>query len=359
MRINRIEKVHTILQRMELDACVIKGMDNIFYLTGFRGSEGTLVVTKGDVFLLTDFRYITYANEVTKGIQVIEVRQRDGGLRDICLKYGVHRMGFDSFHVTHNVYSTWTAILPDTVELVPMDLVIEEIRTIKEPEEVTAIVGAIQIATDAFNETLNIIKPGVSEKDIANHLDYCMRKNGADAPSFQTIVASGPRAALPHAEPSHRKIVPGDTIIIDFGAQVDGYCSDETCTILMGNPIDKIQEIYTIVNDARKMALNSLKQGMEIKALDHMVRSYIEEKGYGEFFKHGLGHGVGIAVHEPPSINSISDGVFKENMILTIEPGIYLPNLGGVRLEDMVLVSQGKAHVLTQLRKDMTLTLNS
>ncbi len=351
-RIPRIEKVLAILEQLDIDACALRGMENIYYLTGFRGSEGTLVVTKGDILLLTDFRYITHAKEVTKGLQIVEVKQRNGALPDICKKYNIKRMGFDSFHMVYNIYSTWKISLPG-VELVPMDHIIEEIRTIKEPEEITAIMKAIRIATDAFTEILGEIAPGRTEKEVANDLDYAMRRLGADCPSFQTIVASGYRAALPHAEPSDKKITSGEAVIIDFGAQVDGYCSDETCTVIAGEPDEKIREIYTIVDDARKLALKSVKTGMSIKSLDGLVRGYIEEKGYGDFFKHGVGHGVGIAVHESPTINSMSDGILEENMILTIEPGIYLPNIGGVRLEDMVLVTAEKAQILTHIRKDM------
>ena len=192
MRENRIDKVFQIIQEMGQDACALKGMDNIFYLTGFRGSEGTLVVTKGDVILLTDFRYITYAREVTKNIHVVEVRQKQNAFLDICQKYGIHRMGFDAFHVPYNVYKAWEETLPGVV-LVPLTGAIEEIRKIKEPDEINAIAKAITIATDSFTEVLEKIVPGRTEKEIANDLDYTMRRLGADNPAFQTIVASGPR----------------------------------------------------------------------------------------------------------------------------------------------------------------------
>jgi Xaa-Pro aminopeptidase len=180
-----------------------------------------------------------------------------------------------------------------------------------------------------------------------------MRRLGADGPAFQTIVASGPRAALPHAEPSDKSVTDGEAIIIDFGARVNGYCSDETCTVSVGEIKGKVQEIFTVVDDARKLALKTVKAGMSIKELDTLVRGYIEEKGYGDFFRHGVGHGVGIAVHEAPAISSVSQGVLEENMVVTIEPGIYLPNIGGVRLEDMVLITQENARVLTHIRKDI------
>ncbi|HVN95434.1 MAG TPA: Xaa-Pro peptidase family protein [Syntrophorhabdaceae bacterium] len=352
MRENRIEKVLHVIGEAGLDACVLKGMDNIFYLTGFRGSEGTLVVTKGDVILLTDFRYITHAKEATRGIQVVEVRQKQNVFLDICQKYGIQRMGFDSFHVPYNLYQLLKEMLPD-VSLIPLENSIEEIRQIKEPDEINAMVNAITIATDSFTEVLERIVPGRTEKEVASDLDYAMRRLGADNAAFQTIVASGPRSALPHAEPSDRPIALGDAVIIDFGVQVNGYCSDETCTVLMGPPKEEIGAIYTIVDEARRLGLAHAKAGVAIKDLDAIVRGYIGEKGYGEFFRHGVGHGVGIAVHEAPTISSNSQGLLEENMIVTIEPGIYLPNIGGVRLEDMVLITEEGASVLTRLRKDL------
>jgi Xaa-Pro aminopeptidase len=350
MREKRIERVHKIIEEAGVDACAIRGMENIYYLTGFRGSEGTLIVTRGDVLLLTDFRYITYAKETTKNVQIVELRQRQKTLLDVCQRYEIRTLGFDSFHMDFNVYRAWQDMLGD-IELAPLDHPIEEIRKIKEPDEIAAIVKSIGIATDAFNEVLGNIRPGCTEKEIANDLDYTMRRLGADGPSFQTIIASGARAALPHGEPSDKKIAEGESIIIDFGAQVNGYCSDETCTICVGTPDEKINEIGEIVHDALKIGLATMKAGMPIKELDTLVRGYIEDKGYGEFFRHGVGHGVGIAVHEAPTINSVSDGIFEENMIVTVEPGIYLPGVGGVRLEDMALITKEKAQVLSCIKK--------
>ncbi len=352
MRENRIEKVLDIMKKMELDSCVLRGMENIFYLTGFRGSEGALLITNGDVLLLTDFRYITHAMEITKDIKVVELRQKQNTLAELCERYGIKKMGFDSIHTTYSVYKKWKDTI-ENVELVPLENEIEDIRKYKEPEEIDAIMKAILIATEAFTEVLEKIYPGRTEKEIARELEYMMREFGADGPSFATIVASGVRTALPHAEPTDKEIKEGEAVIVDFGAQVDGYCSDETCTISIGEINGKIQEVFSIVNNARELALGKMKAGMPLKELDMMVRGVIDDAGYGEFFRHGVGHGVGIAVHEAPTINSMGEGILEENMVVTIEPGIYLPNLGGVRLEDMVLITEGKPRVLTQIRKDM------
>jgi Xaa-Pro aminopeptidase len=351
MRENRVEKVLALLRMTDLDACLVKGMDNIYYLSGFRGSEGTLLITKGDVYLLTDFRYITYAQEVTQGIKIIEVRDKKNILGEICSHHGIQKIGFDSIHTPFSVYKKWSEAL-DGIHLVPLENPVEEIRKIKEPEEIDKIVKAIDVATKAFAEIFEKIRPGQTEKDIANDLEYTMRRFGAEGPSFPTIVASGPRAALPHAEPSDKEIQSGEMVIIDFGAQVNGYCSDETCTLSIGEVNGKMQDIYTVVSNAKKLALERTRVGVPIKEVDMMVRGSIDEAGYGEFFRHGTGHGVGIAVHETPSINSTSDGILEEGMVITIEPGIYLPNIGGVRLEDMVLITADSPRLLTRIRKD-------
>ena len=352
MRENRVEKVLALLSKMELDACLLKGMDNIFYLTGFRGSEGTLLVTRGDVFLMTDFRYITHAQEVTHGIKIVELRDKKNILEEICNQYGIRKIGFDSLHTPFFAYKKWSETA-ESVEFVPLDNTIEEIRKNKEPEEIDKIISAIEIATKAFTEVFGGIHPGQTEKEVANHLDYAMRRLGAEGPSFQTIVASGPRAALPHAEPTDKQIQEGEMVIIDFGAQANGYCSDETCTLSIGEVNGKMHDIYTIVNNAKQFALDKIKVGKPIKEVDMIVRGYIEEAGYGDFFRHGTGHGVGIAVHEAPAINSTGEGLLEEGMVITIEPGIYIPNLGGVRLEDMLLITADAPRVLTHIRKDM------
>ena len=331
---------------------MLRGMDNIFYLTGFRGTEGTLLVTRGDVFLLTDSRYITYAQEVATGCTVLEVRAKDRILDDLFRKYAITKSGFDSFHTSFQMYQSWKEGSPD-VEFVPLAGDIEAIRQCKEPEEVLALRKAIDIATEAFASIYGTILPGRTEREIANDLDYAMRRLGAEGPSFETIVASGPRAALPHGHPTDRVLEAGEAVIIDFGCLVDGYCTDETCTVSLGEASKEIKEIYAVVREAKQKGIDSVRVGLPLQELDMIVRGFIEEKGYGAFFGHGTGHGVGIAVHEPPAVTARSDGLLEEYMVITIEPGIYLPHVGGVRLEDMVLVRENGGEVLTRSRKDL------
>jgi Xaa-Pro aminopeptidase len=246
----------------------------------------------------------------------------------------------------------WRETAP-SVELLPVGVEIETIRAEKEPEEILAMRRAIQLTTDAFTRVLTNIAPGRTEKQIAAELDYTMKSLGADGPSFETIVASGVRAALPHARPTDKRLQQGETVIIDFGCQLDGYSTDETCTIALGEIDQKLRGIFDVVDEARKAGLKAVRAGLPIHELDALVRGTVEEHGYGEFFRHGTGHGVGIAVHEAPAITAKTEGLLEANMVVTIEPGIYLPNVGGIRMEDMILVTETGGEVLTHLRKDL------
>ncbi len=352
MNERRLNRVLAVLKQMDVDAIIIRGMDNIYYLTGFRGSEGSLLITKGDVVLLTDFRYITYAAEVTKDVTIVEAKEKDNPLAMLCSRYGIKRIGFDSYNTVYQVYQRWHETVPE-VELLPIGSELEGIRAQKEPEELLAIRRAIQIATEAFSRILEHIAPGTTEKRVAAELDHAMRMLGADGPSFDTIVASGARAALPHAQPSGKPLRQGETVIIDFGCLCDGYTCDETCTIAIGDVDQKMREIFGVVDEARKTGIKAVRAGLPVSELDALVRGAVEEHGYGEFFRHGTGHGVGIAVHEAPAITSKTEGLLEENMVITVEPGIYIPNVGGIRMEDMVLVRENGGEVMTHLRKDL------
>lgn len=351
MKQERIRKVHAILDETGIDACIIRGMDNIFYLTGFRGSEGMVVVNRETTVLMTDSRYITHAREVARDAVVVEMRNRKKDIGDLFDRYSIKRAGFDSSHTTYGEYEFLRETLDD-VQLLPIGSKVEGIRICKDGEEIAAIRKAIDVATEAFVQTVGRLVPGRTEREIANELDYAMRRLGAEKPAFDTIVASGPRAALPHAEPSDREIREGETVIIDFGARVDGYCSDETCTVTVGALTGKLAEIFDIVNEARKLGIDSVKAGMPVSELDRVVRDRISSAGYGEYFRHSTGHGIGIAVHEAPTVNLSANGDFRENMVVTVEPGIYIPGLGGVRLEDMVVIESEGARVLTKIEKD-------
>jgi Xaa-Pro aminopeptidase len=352
MREKRLNRVLHVMKQMDVDAVIIKGMDNIYYLTGFRGSEGSLLVTKGDPVLLIDFRYLTHAAEVTKGVTIVEIKDKENPLAILSERYGIKRLGFDSFNTTYQIYERWKEAVPK-IEFVPIGAELESIRAQKEPEEILAIQRAIQLATEAFTLMLGKIAPGRTEKQVAAELDHAMRSLGAEGPSFETIVASGARAALPHAQPTNKALQKGETVIIDFGCHLEGYTSDETCTITLGEPDQKLQDIYVVVDKARRKGIQAVRAGVPVRELDALVRGTIEEHGFGEYFRHGTGHGLGIAVHEAPAITAKTDTLLEENMVITVEPGIYIPHVGGVRMEDVVLVGENGGEVLTRLRKDL------
>jgi Xaa-Pro aminopeptidase len=352
MQETRRKSVVSVLDRLALDALLIRGMQNILYLTGFKGSEGSLLVTRGDCVLMTDSRYILHAMEVAEGITVLETRENDGTLSTLNNRYGVHRLGFDSLYTTYRMYQRYLEWLAG-LELVPVEKELEEIRRCKDDSEMAVIRKGLEIATQAFNRTFEKMVPGSTEREIANELDYAMRSLGAEAPAFETIVASGPRAALPHARPTDRSFQEGDLVIIDFGCLCDGYNTDETVTLCVGEPSSELHEIHAIVNDARKKGIEAARAGVLVRDVDAVVRGHIEERGYGQYFRHGTGHGVGVDVHEAPAITPRTEGMLEENMVVTIEPGIYLPHVGGVRLEDMIVIREGQAEVLTSLRKDL------
>ena len=270
MNERRINRVLHVLKQMDVDAIIIRGMDNVFYLSGFRGSEGSLLVTRGDVVLLTDFRYLTHAAEVTKGIAIVETRGKENHLATLCDRYGIKKMGFDSYNTTYQAYQVWRDTAPN-VDFTPIGTEIETIRAQKEPEEILAIRRAIQLATAAFTRVLAKITPGTTERQIAGELDYTMKNLGADGPSFETIVASGPRAALPHAKPTDKALKQGETVIIDFGCQVGGYSSDETCTVAVGEVDQKMREIFVAVDEARKAGIKAVRAGLPVVELDTLV----------------------------------------------------------------------------------------
>jgi Xaa-Pro aminopeptidase len=352
MKEKRVDRVHGILEQKDLHACLVKGMDNIFYLTGFRGTEGTVLITRGDVILVTDSRYTTYAQEAAEGCTIVETKGKDQSLPDLFRRYGLTRVGFDSCHVNYQVYRSWTSVAPE-IDFVPLDGDIEAIRQCKEPAEILAIKKSISIARDAFAAIVPRIGAGRSEKEIAIDLDYTMLRLGGDRPSFDTIVASGPRAALPHGQPTDRLLQAGEPVIIDYGCQASGYCSDETVTLSVGKPDGRIREICDVVREALAVTCRAVRPGLPVQDLDMIARGFIEDKGYGEYFRHGTGHGVGIAIHEAPSITAKVEGLLEQNMVITIEPGIYIPNVGGVRLENMVLVTDKGGEILTHLKKDL------
>ena len=351
-----MDKIKRFFEKIELnniDAFFINTVPNIRYLTNFTGEDAFLIAANEKLLLIVDSRFTTQAKgEVYEGVEVLEYSGNVVEfIKSILLKYRVHWLGIEKNRLNVDLYLSLKEI--PFINLVPLTNVIELLRIIKDEREAEIIKKACAISSKSFLETLPFIQEGVTEKDIAAELEYRFKKNGADKLSFDTIIAAGERGALPHGTPSNRKIKAHELIVMDFGVFYNGYASDTTRTICIGSPDEESLKVYNIVEEAQRLGRKTVKDGVYCKELDTKVRNFIKEKGYGEYFIHGLGHGVGLEIHELPFVNGGSPFELKENMVITVEPGIYIPNKFGVRIEDTILVKKNKGEVLTDLPHDL------
>jgi Xaa-Pro aminopeptidase len=348
----RISSARGYQDRSGVEAIIFLGLPNIRYLTGFTGSDGALVLGRDNGWFLTDSRYTTQASFEVTGVEVIEYRLKKEGIADLLTAELINKSGFESEHTTVSFAQMLGEALPN-VELVPIGSELDDLRMIKGVDELRLLVESAAIASQALLGILEMIRPGVRERDIALELEFAMKRRGAEEKSFDFIVASGARGALPHGKASDKVIRSGELVTIDFGAVYGGYNSDETVTLSVGNPDNRQREIYSIVKDAHDKALEAVKPGIALKELDGIARKHIEEKGYSNYFGHGLGHGVGLEVHEKPTVSFRSEQIAEEGMVFTIEPGIYIPDWGGVRIEDTVVVTRDGWQMLTGVPKEL------
>lgn len=345
---SRIKQVRKTLK--SADGFLIFDKSNVRYLTGFTGSSGSVLITKKKNIFLTDFRYKEQAEAELKKFDVFTVKKNwpesvSKITRKLCLK----KIGIES-----SVSYAFFKDIEKRIKLKPFKNIIERIRAIKDDEEIRLIKEAVHRAESGFLETLPYIKQGRTEICIAGILEKNLKKTGSKHMPFDIILSSGKNASMPHMRPTEKKLEAGDIVVIDWGAEAGGYCSDMTRTLLVkGKDTAKQQKIYNVVLEANKKAIAKVKHGISCRTIDNFARDVIKKAGYGEFFGHGTGHGVGIQFHELPWISRLGKGVIKENMVFTIEPGIYLPGSYGVRIEDMVLVKKKDAEVLTKLPKEL------
>lgn len=328
------------LKEKEVDAIIIYGDINRRYLSSFKGSSGYLYISEKQCVLLTDFRYIEQATKQSPDFQIVDY-VKEGLLKnldELTKQDGVKSLGFEADILTYNQHNQLKEGL-STVSLVGLNDEVEKIRAIKDSEEISYIKEAAKIADSAFTHILSFIKTGMTEIEVALELEFFMKRKGAKKLSFDTIMASGKNSSLPHAEPSNKKIEKGDFVTMDFGCVYNGYCSDMTRTIVMGKANDKQKEVYNTVLKAQLAALEILKAGLTGLEVDKVARDIIYNAGYEGYFGHGLGHSVGLEVHENPRLSVKGLTELKENMIVTVEPGIYIPDFGGVRIEDLVCVN--------------------
>lgn len=346
----RLKQIREEMKKRSLDGVIFYKPENRFYVSGFTGSTGYAVILPERALFVTDFRYISQSTNECKGFCIEEISAQRG-IGDVLNDYGVKRLGFEDDFMTVEAYESLKKKFQG--ELVPMKRLIEPLRQIKSEEEAEMMRKAQSIADETFAHLLEFIKPGMTERQVYLELVSDLRRRGAEGESFSAIVASGERGSLPHAAPTDKVIEEGDLLTLDFGCIYKGYCSDMTRTICVGKANERQKEIYNIVLKAQKAALEAIKPGAVCKDIDKIARDIITEAGYGENFGHGLGHGVGLEVHENPRLNSIDDSVLKAGMVVTDEPGIYIPGFGGVRIEDIVLVTEDGKEILSSSPKEL------
>lgn len=336
-----------------LDGILFSSLENIRYLCGFTGSDGALIITLKESFFLTDSRYWTQAEEEVKGSQVIHYKKKMEGIASLLSDIKLNSIGFESTSFAFSSHRFLSERFANETKFIPLEDELKNLRAVKDAQELTLIRRAIDISSNAFSYIVGILKEGIPEREAALEMESFMKRSGAEAIGFDIIIASGKRSALPHGRASAKRIEKGDFILIDFGSGFQGYHSDQTRTLACGNPSLEQQKIYQIVKEAHDKAIGKVRPGIPICEVDGAARDYICNQGYGEYFGHGTGHGIGLAVHEDPVVNSENKGIAQEGMVLTVEPGIYIPEWGGVRIEDMVLVTPHGAEVLTYLSREL------
>lgn len=351
---HRIQKLRQRLAEENINALFITNPYNVRYMTGFTGTTGVALVTLENAYFITDFRYTEQAKKQAQGYEVV---QNQGPVYEelpaLLKRENLDTLAFDDCHLTYAQYGELKEIVAP-VKLQPCTGLIEAMREVKDEEEIKTIKEACHIADQAFSHILEFIEPGMTEIQVANELDFYMRGLGASGLSFDTIVASGLRSALPHGVASEKIIEQGDFITLDFGCYYNGYVSDMTRTISLGEPREAVlKDIYQIVLDAHLAVEKAAKPGMTGKELDAVARDYITEKGYGEAFGHSTGHGIGLEIHEFPMVSKVSEAVFVPGNTITDEPGIYLPEYGGVRIENDLLITEDGCEVLTHSDRNL------
>ncbi len=349
----RLEKFKEVIRKVNADAFLISSIPNIRYLSAFSGEEGFLISVQDEIFIIVDPRFTEQANgEVQKDIKVIEYKGSFSEfLKNFLYEKKVHWLAFEKNHLDYSLYFSIEGA--GFLKLIPLENTIENMRIVKDEEELESLRSAARISTLAFNETLPLIKEGASEREVAGELEYRFRKNGGEKPSFDTIIASGFRSALPHGVASQKRIEKGEPIIMDFGVFCNGYASDTTRTLIIGQSTEEISRAYEIVKEAQELGRAEAKSGVKASEVDAKVRTFLEKEGFGDKFTHGLGHGVGLEIHELPTVNQLSTSILKPGMVVTIEPGVYLPKMFGIRIEDTIIIKEEGIETITDITHDL------
>jgi Xaa-Pro aminopeptidase len=348
----RLKQLRRKLAEEEIEAILISRPESRRYLSGFDGSAGLLLITQQDTVLATDFRYLEQAQKQAPDYKII----RSGGetekwLARLLGELNLGRLGFEADHVSYSLHRRLARIPgKKQLRLIPSEGLVDGLRAVKEPAEVELITRAAAISDAAFEEVAANIQAGMTEQDVAWAIEKSLHEKGSQSVPFDIMVASGPNAAMPHAKPLPRPIQPGEPVLVDFGAKIDGYSSDLSRTICLGQPDDNFKRLYDTVFKARSAAIAGTAAGMTGKQADGLARKIISEAGYGDNFGHGLGHGLGLATHERPYLSPGSPDHLADGMVFTIEPGIYIAGWGGIRIEDTVVMENGKIKVLSRVK---------
>mgnify|MGYP001347795233 CR=1 FL=1 len=352
----KVNKLREILDDKKLDAFLVSSPPNRRYLSGFTGSAGYLLISRSESVLCTDFRYLEQAREQAPDFRLERMSALMDWFPRLASELGVKNIGIEADDITVSTRLTLQKAIDRSdvnsdILLVETSHLVDMLRGVKYQDELKLLNQAIQITDQAFEEVSCQITSGIRESEIAWSLEKAMRERGAEALAFDIIVGAGSNAALPHHRADDTVISNGQSVVIDMGAQFEGYCADLTRTVFVGQPDEKFRHIYDIVLGAQRVAIDGVKVGMTGGDLDQMAREFISEAGYGDNFGHSLGHGVGLVVHEFPRVGPNSTDLIGEGMVFTIEPGIYLSGWGGVRIEDIVLVKDGIAEVISKANK--------
>lgn len=350
--IERVNKLQAQLEENEIDALLVTKRENIRYLSGFTGSSGVIVITSDSASFITDFRYTEQANDQVKGYDIIELdTSLIKSVADVVSRESIKRLGIEQDAMTVGQYRTYEKEVD--VQLIETSGIVEKLRLIKDESEIKIMKEAAAIADAAYTHIQTFIRPGRTEREVANELEMFMRSKGADSSSFDIIVASGLRSALPHGVASDKVIQTGELVTLDFGAYYKGYCSDITRTLAIGPVSDELRQIYDTVLRAQLAGVEGIRAGITGIEADALTRDIIKEAGYGEYFGHSTGHGLGMEVHEAPGLSFRSDTVLEPGMVVTIEPGIYINGVGGCRIEDDVVITEDGCYLLTQSPKEL------
>ncbi|ASL66648.1 MULTISPECIES: M24 family metallopeptidase [Bacillus] len=348
----RITNIQKQLHNYGIDGLLITKKENRQYATNFTGSAGVVLIAAHKAIFITDFRYVDQAKTEIKAAEII---MHKGNLEEEVAnqvsKLKIQKLGIEDNNMTLQQFKKLQKYIH--TEMVPVCEIIEDIRLIKDTSEIETMKIAATIADEAFHHIVTFLKPGISETDVRDELEFFMRKKGATSSSFQIIVASGVRSSLPHGVASNKIIERGDIVTLDFGALYDGYCSDITRTVAIGEPSEEFQKIYNVVREALKRGTEAIKPGETAKSIDDITRNYITEHGYGQYFGHSTGHGLGLEIHEPLRLSQESKATLQEGMVVTVEPGIYIPNWGGCRIEDDIVITKDGYDVITKSNREL------